>query len=253
MFKVATSNLSEDYRNAHPNFGVRPLGLVSAKEVREILKAFSQVDPAQNHDAAPHVALSTDAGNFLVRTSASRLFLSDLSNTSAGATELSADDIIRHLATRVSDGDSPASNPESSVSRRHRGVQPWIALAMLAAGLLLNGYTLYSAFYVDSVNLAPSLTPITDRNEYARIRNSLAGTFATGSHSGDRGIVLSHDGSAQLLLYGDQGTIRSAIACTYTLGRRNHRLYVNLKPRGQIEVSNPDLLFLFGDTYTRIR
>ena len=251
MFKVTTTNLSEDLSSAHRDHGSREIGLVPGNRLHEILDAFSRIDPVQNHEAAPQIAIATDAGRFMVRTSETRLFLYDLDNASAGASEHTADEIVTLLGPVTAE--PGVGEDQQPPARRLRRIQPWIALAMLVVGLALNGFTLYSAFYIDNVNVPPPLAPIANKTEFARIRNNLVGTFTTGSRPGDRGIVIRPDGTASLVLYGAQATVSSQIPCSYTLGRRDKKLYINLSPRGLIEVSNPDLLTLFGDTYNRAR
>jgi hypothetical protein len=125
-----------------------------------------------------------------------------------------------------------------------------IALAILAAGLALNGYTLYSVFYIDSVNAQPSLMLLTQPAEITSTRQALAGSFSTGRNPGDRGIVVNPDGSVRFMEFGPKGN-RYETSDTYRLGRKEKTLCLATADNGVIEVMNPTSLRYYGDIYRR--
>ena len=65
----------------------------------------------------------------------------------------------------------------------HRG----IAIAMLVVGVALNGYTLFSVFYTESVNKKPGVTLITSKTEHDRRLHAVVGTYPDGHGTGRPG------------------------------------------------------------------
>ena len=128
-----------------------------------------------------------------------------------------------------------------------------VAVALIAAGLALVGYTLHSALRIDDVNQVPPLPLLVDPAEIAQQEQALAGAFATGNAEGDRAIVLHADGKIRLQELGPRGAVQGETADTYRLGRRDQKLYLAVAHGGQIEVTNRDTLVYYRDTYRRAR
>jgi len=84
-----------------------------------------------------------------------------------------------------------------------------------------------------------------------RLRDTMTGTYATGNLPGDRAIVIKPNGTADLIVLGSKTRTRLITPCTYSLGKREGRLFLSLKPRGQIEVTSMNQISLYGDLYRR--
>jgi hypothetical protein len=249
MFKISTVNLSADTATAAADYGEQPLGELSAEELTALLERLRDIHPEQNAEADPHVLIAAPAGHFLVRTGQGKLLLYNARDHSAPYSELTAAQIVAQLhaipAAPAATGETAASSPAPSP---HRG----IAVAILVAGLALNGYTLYSAFYSESVSVKTAVTLLTDPAEIVAHGHDVVGTFATGGQNGDRVIVVSADGR---VAFSEIGNPRSAsnTSDTYRLGRHAKRLCLSTADSGLIEVMNIDTVVYYRDVYKRTR
>ena len=249
MFKVTTVNLAPDTLSANPGAGATDLGELSPEEFAGLLARFRALDPIQNLEADPHVLVTARAGKFIIRTDHGKLHLYDARDTTVPFLELTPDELIANLdqvappATLSSDEAS-----SSAASTPSRG----IALAIFMAGLSLNGYTLYSVFYTESVSEKPAVTLLTDATEITQRQHDLAGTYATGDQPGDRVIVVTADGRVKFLEIG----VRSGLAettDTYRPGRHDSKLCLATTGSGVVELLNPDTLLYYRDTYRRTK
>jgi hypothetical protein len=252
MYKVTSHNLSPDFSSAKLEFGTTEHGTVNDEQLLEMLTAFQRIRPIENNNAEPKIEIRAPEGRFHVQCSSSKLFLYDEGNLSSGSTEHSPEEILRILSSSQNQQGSTAPEEEITASGTQKlHLSRSISLTMLIVGLALNGYTLYSAFYIDDINVAPPITLITDKKDLQGQIDALSGSFVTGTEIGDRGIVIKADGSLKLLEFANQGALRSESLRTYSIGRRDNKLIIAIKPKGQIEVSNRDTLVLYGDTYRR--
>lgn len=247
MIKVTSIHLSEDLKSANSELGLIDHGQVSPETLKALLETFRHLDPVLNQEHDPHLLIQGASGRVKVKTNAAKLYLFDES----GSTELSVDEILRIVRSQAPSFEEAGAD-DLELQPQRKVLNQSIALSMLIVGLILNGYTLYSAFYVDDVNLSPPLVLVTDPREYEKLRDQLAGSFLTGFEAGDRGIHLTAEGTLRLTLQGSKGVITRETRHSYNLGRRDNKLFVGLKPRGQIEVLNRDTLLFYGDTYRRL-
>ena len=144
--------------------------------------------------------------------------------------------------------DAANTPPTPPPRAAHRG----IAVAILVAGLALNGHTVYSVFNVDNVNARPEVALITDATELRMRQHDVIGTFATGAQPGDRVIVVSPGGRVAFSELGlrDGG---SANSDTYRIGRRAGKLCLTTTDSGIIDARNIDTLVYNRDTYRRTK
>lgn len=251
MFKVTTVNLSSDTTAAATDHGESDLGEMSAVQLTALLERFAAIDPIQNAEADPLIRLSAPAGQFLVRTSLGRLFLYNARNTTEPAAELTPEQIVALVDRPGSPGISPEPTDVSDATTRP-AIAPsrGIAIAILCAGLALNGYTLYSAFYTDSVHEKVAVTLLTDPAELAAQKQAVAGTYATGEKLGDRVISITQDGQVSFAEIGNARSISNG-ADTYRIGRREKKICLTTTDSGIIDVVNIDTLIYYRDTYRR--
>jgi hypothetical protein len=251
MFKVTTVNLAPDTLSAIPGHGVTELGELSPEEFTAVLARFRDLDPVQNLEADPHILVTAHAGKFIIRTGQGKLHLYDARDTTVPYVELTPDDVVANLdrpaAPLRPDSDSGDLTKEGA-STPSRG----IALAILIAGLSLNGYTLYSVVYTKSVSEKPAVTLLTDATEITKRQSNAAGTYATGDQPGDRVIIVTSDGKVRFIEIG----VRSGLAestDTYRPGRHDSKPCLATGDSGVVDILNPDTLVYYRDTYRRTK
>jgi len=125
-----------------------------------------------------------------------------------------------------------------------------LAATLLAAGLGLNGYTLYSAFQSEPVEGRPAIVLVADQSEAAARCREIAGTYATGNRPGDRVIVVRENGRVEFSEVGPAGGI-NADADTYKLGRHGAKFCLSTQDSGVVDVTNLETLVYYRDTYRR--
>ena len=195
MYRVTTSRLGPDGRRINPTSVDTDRGEMSAADLTILLDSFVEIDPAENEEHDPHIVVAGRGAKLIIRTSRGRLQVYDVRDHAAPAVVMTVAGIIDRLD--LVETSSPFQRadeaPLPEPTAPHRG----IAFAMLFVGLVLNGYILYSVFYVESVNKKVEVKLITDADEVRTREAALAGIYATGPKIGDRVIdVSSRDTSA---------------------------------------------------------
>lgn len=250
MFTVSLFNLSADARVASPRFGPRELGEVTEGDLLALLEAFSLLPTLQVHESEPQITIVSDAGKYIVRTGQGKLFLYDARDTAEPYVELTAAEIVREIGGTAAAEPAAGVAPDAAAPNRtpHRG----IAICMLAAGLCLNGYTLYSVFYIDDVNQKPAVKVITDTTELASRQAAVIGRYATGSEAGDRYIVVGSDGRVR---FGEisPGPARPESSDTYRIGRYEEQLCLTTPDSGVIDITGLNTLVYYRDIYRRTK
>lgn len=249
MYRVTTSHLGPDARRVKPGGEDTDMGQLSPSELTILLDAFTEIDPADNEEHDPHVAVTGRGAKLIIRTSRGRLQVYDVRDHAAPAVEMTVARIIERL-DRASDTPAPfAGEPEQpSPTAPHRG----IAFAMLLVGLALNGYILYSVFYVESVSKKPEVKLITDADELRTREAALAGVYATGARTGDRVIELDGRGQVHFYEIGLKGPINDT-RDTYSMGRHDGQVCLTVtSDNGVIDLVG-DTLVYYKDVYQRRR
>src|SRR5271170_2247082 len=205
MYKVSTTHLGPDGRRASATNESVDRGDMSGADLTVLLDAFCEIDPVDNEEFDPSVVAAGRGSKLIIRTSRGRLQVYDIRDHSAPATEMTVSGILERL-DRMPETRSPFGSLEPEQpppTAPHRG----IAFAMLIVGLALNGYILYSVFYVESVNKKPEVTLITDADELKTRDTAVAGVYATGNHTGDRVIEVVASGQLRFYEIGAKGPI----------------------------------------------
>jgi len=256
MPKVCTYNLSEDFKDASTEHGLRELGEVTSDDVQAVLEWFLLIDPVRNMEAEPYITIENGSTKVSIKLSGGKLFMTHARASEQGSMVVEISEVLQtisasagHTPPHIPDHQQPHQSGDirKSSSRLNQG----IGLTMLLLGLALNGYTVYSAFYIDSVHRDPPITLISDPDQLDERRRLLTGTYSTGSEAGDRVITLFPDGRINIQEFGNKGRIRRQISKEYLPGNSEGRLLLRVKPHGCIEVVNRDTLLFFGDTYRR--
>ena len=250
MFRVTTVNLSPDALSADVFYETREMGDLGDAEFEALLQAFAGVDPVQNQEHDPQIHATGAGTKLVIRTSQGRLFAYDPRDQASPATEATAGQIMARLDTAEpgpsADRGESAAEARGDTAAPHRG----IAVAMLIVGLALNGYTLYSALYIEHVRKAPPVTLLTDQAEAAARQKAAAGTYATGDRQGDRVIIVGADGSLRIYEIGARGPI-NVMTDKFRVGHHDGLLCLSTLESGVVDILGSDSVSYFRDTYQR--
>lgn len=250
MYQVTTFHLGPDGRRASASSESADRGEFTADELTVLLDAFTEIDPVDNEDLDPHILVTGRGAKLIIRTSRGRLQVYDGKDHAAPAVEMTVPSILDRLNQAPEGGTSapvPGAGEQPAPTAPHRG----IAFAMLLVGLALNGYILYSVFYVESVNKKPDVKLITDASETKSRQAVLAGTFATGNRTGDRVIEVGASGQIRFYEIGLKGPIND-FADTYRIGRHDGLLCLSTPDNGVVDLIG-DTLVYYKDVYTKRR
>jgi hypothetical protein len=253
MPKVCTYNLSEDFKDASTEYGQRELGEVTLDDVQAVLEWFLLLDPVRNMEAEPYVSIEGEQNKVTVRLSGGKLFMTQARASEQGSMVVEIPDVLKAISAHADFTHFTTAEGQQILEPRRptSTLNQGIGLTMLLLGLALNGYTVYSALFIDSVHKDPSMTLISDPDQLDERRRLLAGSYATGNEAGDRMITLFPNGKLEIQEYGNKGRIRRQLTKEYLPGTSEGRLLLRLKPHGSIEVVNRDTLLFYGDTYRR--
>jgi hypothetical protein len=245
MYRVTTSHLGPDARRTSPINEAMDRGELSAEELTQLLEAFLEIDPVGNEEFDPHIGASGRGAKLIIRTSRGRLQVYDVRDHAAPAVEMTASGILERLDRVETSPPGAADADQPAPTAPHRG----IAIAMLALGLVLNGYILYSVFYVESVNKKVEVKLLTDADEIKSKESALAGTYATGSKTGDRVIEVDPAGGVRFYEIGSKGPINDS-KDTYRIGRHEGLLCMTTPDSGVVDMVG-DTLVYYRDVYQR--
>ncbi len=252
MFHVTTLNLTPDLRTAAANAGTCDFGELDAEQLIALLENFREIDPVQNHENEPQVIIEAPAGKFRIRTGQGKLFLYHARDAAKAYTELDAPGIVRELGQSAPDMAPDESTGSESAAPAPKTPHHGIAITILVAGLLLNGYTLYSVFYIDDVNKKPAIELVTNPAELAALQNSVAGRYATGNTPGDRAIVVGADGRVRFFKITTAGE-RMDSDDSYRIGHRESKVCLTMPDSGYIDVLNIETIVYYRDLYRRTK
>jgi hypothetical protein len=247
MYRVTTHLLGPDARRVALGSENTPRGEVTAEELVQLLENFTQVDPVDNEEHDPNITVAGKSAKLIIRTVRGKLQVYDGRDHAAPAIEMEAPKILEWL-DRTTEAPAAAENEQADLpapTAPHRG----IAFAMLLVGLALNGYILYSVFYVESVNKKPEVKLITDADELRNRQTALVGTFTTGSKTGDRVIEIAATGSIRFYEIGLKGPINE-VKDTFVLGRHDGLVCLSTVDSGVVDVVGENLVY-YKDIYLR--
>jgi len=242
MYLVTTSHLGPDARRTNAASEA-----MDRAELTALLDAFVEVDAADNEVHDPQVTVTGRGAKLIIRTSRGRLQVYDVRDHAAPAVEMTVAAILQRLDRVETTPPFAQAEELPAPTAPHRG----IALAMLALGLILNGYILYSVFYVESVNKKVEVKLLTDADEIKAKEATLAGSYATGAKTGDRVIEIDSAGQVRFYEIGAKGPINDS-RDTYRIGRHDGLLCVTTAESGVIDLVG-DTLVYYRDVYQRRR
>jgi hypothetical protein len=247
MYRVSSTHLGPDGRRTSATGEAMDRGELTATELTALLDAFLEIDPADNEERDPCIVAAGRGAKLMIRTSRGRLQVYDVRDHAAPAAEMTVSGVLQRLDRVETTSPFPKLEELPAPTAPHRG----IAIAMLTLGLVLNGYILYSVFYVDSVNKKVEVKLITDADDIRAKEAALAGAYATGAKTGDRVIEIDASGNIRFYEIGAKGPINDS-KDTYRLGRHDGLLCVTTVDSGIVDLV-ADTLVYYKDVYQRRR
>jgi hypothetical protein len=252
MFTVTTVNLAADTTTADIAFGSTDLGVLSTDEFIGLLERLTRIDAAQNSEADPHLLVTAAAGRFLIRTGQGKLYLYNARDTTQPYSEHTPAEIVAQLDRQLTTPPFAFTEAAAAANQPKAAPHYGIAFAILVAGLALNGYTLYSVFYTESVNEPPPVVLLTDPAELASRGRDVVGSYATGSQPGDRVITVTADGKIKFFEIGSKDGFLNNTD-TFKLGRHDKKFCLLTADSGVIDIVNPNTFLYYRDTYRRTK
>jgi hypothetical protein len=249
MYRVTSTHLGPDARRTRTADDELDRGEMSVEELTLLFDSFVEIDAADNEEHDPYVSITGRGAKLIVRTSRGRLQVYDARDHAAPAVEMTVPAIFQRLDKGSYETNSPFPSPDGPQqlppTAPHRG----IALAMLVVGLALNGYILYSVFYVESVNKKVEVKLVLDPDEIKAKVAAVAGVYATGGRTGDRVIEVDSAGGVRFYEIGQKGPINDS-KDTYQVGRHEAYLCLSTRDNGVIDLVG-DTLVYYRDVYSR--
>jgi len=249
MYRVSSTHLGADGRQVRASDGRLDHGQLTAAQLAGLLAAFIEVDPADNRKFDPYLVVTAPAAKLTVRTNAGRLVVYDRRDHFAPAHELTIAELLERL-DRAPGAAAPLAVPGHD-QLGPRAPRRKLALATLAVGLALNGYLLYSAVRVESVNPKERVKLLVDAREAKAKAAALAGVYATGAKTGDRVIEVGATGQVRFYEIGAQGPINDS-SDRYQVGRHDNTLCLTTRESGVIDLVGERLVY-YRDAYSRRR
>ena len=259
MYRVTLVNLSADARLADTHSSRIDRSNVSADELRDLLRNFSEIDRVEAAAADPEIRVQATFASWLVTAGPKNLILHDAVNREAAGHSVGADDAMAEI-----DGTASAARverltaapfflpqepeplpPLPQTGRRRVRFLAGLAtlLALSAAGLRV-------------------LEPPDDRlANFRRLRaaelqtraEALAGVYLVGTQPGQHGLVLGAAGEVRLFEFRTVDAPR-VVHATGVLGEIDAQLCIATdQPGGVIVVRNDNALEYCGETYTRLQ
>jgi hypothetical protein len=262
MYNVSLVNLAADGRSAADALGQseRP-GLADA-EMRELLRAFCEIDAVQNAVAEPEIRVKVREERYLIRTGQKKLMLYDATRRELPALVLGVDEVMAELDGSGPDARNLAYAPPVGAAPDGPAAllppaQPVVAarpLRLITLGtvaLALLGAILYPHWGRAKTAAPPSYQPVAAA-ESAELQAALTGVYLTGNQPGHHGIVFIAAGDLKLFELSALEAPRVVYA-TAELGRIGPQLVLATdQPGGLIEVAGRDTLVYCGEVYRRV-
>ena len=254
MYIVASKYLSEDGAASGHRFGTVDHGELSSAQLIALLQAFATVKTAERDDA--ELSVRSAGVSCMIRSVQGKLVLRSTREPYARALYLSPEDVIEYLDR--SETWSPfepsvvAQPPLLAQEPRHRPMAPLFALPALFVGLGAFAYAGYLAWSTPRLDVPPPSSPFSDPAELSALEHNVVGTFSTGSAPGDRVIQVKADHTLTVYELGAQGPLEP-VSAPYQIRRVGGQPCLVTKGLGIVEVSTPDTLSFYKDSYSRSR
>ena len=254
MYIVASKYLSEDGAVSGHRYGTVDHGELSATQLIGLLRAFATVETAERDDA--ELSVRSAGVSCMIRSVQGKLVLRSTREPYARALYLSPEDVIEYLDRSETwspfEPSSVASPPPLLQPTRHRSSAPLFALPALVLGLCAYAYAGYVAWDSPRVDVLPETSALSDPAELAALSHNAIGVFSTGSSPGDRVVEIKSDQSLVVYELGAAGPV-DPVTAHYRVRRLGTQTCLVAEGLGVLELSGPDTLSFYKDTYARSR
>jgi hypothetical protein len=262
VYRLSFINLAADARTAAESLVPVERPGVTGPELRELLRAFSQLDPVQNAVAEPEIRVKVRNESYLIRTGQQKFMLYDVAHRELPALVLTLEEVLAEL-------DGSAREARAAVEAQHqsaaqaspatplvpdrvvtRASRPRLA-GMGAIAVFLGGALLYVAGGSGAGSIPPQFHALPPADA-AELQARLVGVFLTGNEPGQHGMVFARPGEVKLFEIHSRDAPRMIYAGAMP-GRIGSSIALATdQPGGLIEVTDRDTLVYCGEVYRRI-
>lgn len=246
MFDLQFENLRDDGSAAHRAYERQSRAAVSPEVLVSILERFASIDPVQNVDAEPQLAVRGSAGRFLLRTQRRKLLLCSMDEGTRVWVEVTPAEVVEIAGGHRSapHGDGPETEIALPKTRRR-----WPAVALLLIGVSLNTWVLWRVLVATP---APDFVPEPLADSSTEFARQIRGDYIApaGPDLAFQRISIEEPNVITFYRYAD-GLNRLRNTDLYLIGRYNGKPRLITGQNGFVDAPEQSALEHSGTRYER--
>jgi hypothetical protein len=252
-YTVGFKQLSPDAKRVDLGYGEQERTGVTAKELRNLLRAAEAAAPQVAYPLAPELRIAAPTGRFVVQLKDGRLNCVSWSSARSRGGNPTADQIFAIISGEEMQDDAvpyAAAGPKDVA--RAGGRWRWVLGTVLVVIIIgANLYSIYS-YRKPPGNLLPPFR-LQQPEPAKRLLESVAGSYETGGAAGDRRLQIKTDGGVVWIKFGPNRSVAEERQMTAQGAESGGRPALFTSRKSLIVVKDTTSLVLFGDTYQRVR
>lgn len=258
-YSITLHHLSPDAKAAGLAYPDEHLLAVSIGQLRELLYSLSEVASRQTiyEPSSPEIRIKTDRDVFIVGTRYRRLCLVGWEAMLRGE-EHSVTYILGAITGSSEHGKilpkverpAPSYRPQSAPTIDGGGTPRWVKIAVMAVLIVGFNATAIWMLLKPPPHTLPKFTLLPDFESRALI-GKVAGEYVSGTHEGDRRLVIESDGTLRLSKFGPKKTIVEEKTKAARGGLNEGRAALITSDPATLAIKDSDTVVLYGTTYRR--
>ena len=259
VYSITLHHLSPDAKAAGLAYPDEHLLAVSIGQLRELLYSLNEVAGRQTiyEPSTPEIRIKTDRDVFIVRTRYRHLCFIGWEAMLRGE-EHSVAYILAAITGSAEHGKlvpkierpAPSYKTHSAPSLDTGSVPRWAKVAIMT--LLIIGFNVTAVWLLmrPPANFAPKFTLLPEFESRALL-TKMSGEYVTGSHEGDRRLIIEADGTLRMSKFGARNTILDETTKTARGGLTDGRAALITSDPDVLTIKDSDNIVLYGTTYRR--
>lgn len=249
LFVVNLRHLAPDGRKAGVELPNSQLNYIPAKQLRQVLIAVAELAPSVTYPVEPELRIAGPAGQFVVNVKAGRLHLVSWASSQKGG-EMSVAQIYAAVTGEQAD-DAPRQARGGAGAPAKGGIRE--NLTLVALGIAIVAVNAFTIWFVTRPprTLLPHYTLLA-AEPAGRVLKDVAGSYETGSGSGDRRLEIDANGSVQRIKFGAGRTVKDRQTFSVQAADAGGKSALITSRKSMITIKDQLSVILYGDTYTRV-